>query len=226
MLESIDRLYALARLIAQDADVAEEATQEALLKCWRDLPTLRDVTRFEAWLRRLLVNSVAEEFRKRRRMRANVAVLRLEPTAADQSADVADRDELQRAFSLLSIDHRSVLVLHHYLGMSNVEAAKVLGVPAGTVKSRLHYALEAMRAALEFDGQGAARSGDAGMTETTRLEAALSSWLAEEAAVRAARSPRAQDADRDRPDTAAAGHSRQRSLCRASSACDRSRRWP
>src|SRR3954447_18966082 len=83
MLESIDRLYALARLIAQDADVAEDAVQETLLKCWRDLPSLREIDRFEAWLRRLLVNSVAEEFRKRRRVRAKVTVLRFEPSTAD-----------------------------------------------------------------------------------------------------------------------------------------------
>jgi RNA polymerase sigma-70 factor (ECF subfamily) len=149
MLESIDRLYAIARLTAQDTDVAEDAVQEALIKCWRDLPTLRHVDRFEAWLHRLLMNSVAEEFRKRRRVRATVTVLRLETNTADASADLADRDELQRAFSLLSIEHRVVLVVHHYLGMSTDEAATVLGIPPGTVKSRLHYALEAMRAALE-----------------------------------------------------------------------------
>ena len=149
MLESIDRLYAIARLTAQDADVAEDAVQEALLKCWRDLPTLRDLDRFEAWLHRLLMNSVAEEFRKRRRVRANVTVLRMEPSTADASSEFADRDELQRAFGLLSIEHRVVLVLHHYLGMSTEEAARTLGIPVGTVKSRLHYALEAMRAALD-----------------------------------------------------------------------------
>ena len=149
MLESVDRLYAIARLTAQDADIAEDAVQEALLKCWRDLPTLRDVHSFEAWLHRLLLNSVAEEFRKRRRLRANVTLLRLEPSTDDASADLADRDELQRAFGLLSMEHRVALVLHHYLGMSTEEAARTLGIPAGTVKSRLHYALEAMRAALE-----------------------------------------------------------------------------
>jgi RNA polymerase sigma-70 factor (ECF subfamily) len=149
MLESIDRLYAIARMTAQDADVAEDAVQEALLKCWRDLPTLRALDRFEPWLHRLLMNSVTEEFRKRRRVRANVTVLRLEPSTSDATAEFADRDELQRAFGLLSIEHRVVLVLHHYLGMSTDEAAQTLGIPAGTVKSRLHYALEAMRDALD-----------------------------------------------------------------------------
>jgi len=149
MLDSIDRLYAIARLTAQDADIAEDAVQEALIKCWRDLPTLRKPDRFDAWLHRLLINSVAEEFRKRRRLRATVTLLRLEPSSSDASSELADRDELQRAFRMLSIEHRVVLVLHHYLGMSTDEAATTLGIPAGTVKSRLHYALEAMRAVLD-----------------------------------------------------------------------------
>ena len=154
MLECIDRLYAIARLTAQDADIAEDAVQEALLRCWRDLPTLREVRHFETWLHRLLLNSVTEEFRKRRRLRATVTLLRLEPSTADSSAALADRDELQRAFRVLSIEHRVVLVLHHYLGMSTEEMASTVGVPAGTVKSRLHYALEAMRAALESADRG------------------------------------------------------------------------
>ena len=154
MLESIDRLYVVARLTAQDADVAEDAVQEALLKCWRDLPTLRNLDRFDAWLHRLLLNSVTEEYRKRRRVRATVTLLRSDSIAPDSTANFADRDELQRAFRLLSIEHRVVLVLHHYLGMSTEESARTLGIPAGTVKSRLHYALEAMRAALQAGDRG------------------------------------------------------------------------
>jgi RNA polymerase sigma-70 factor (ECF subfamily) len=154
MLESIDRLYSIARLVAQDADVAEDAVQEALIRCWHDLPTLRDVNRFDAWLRRLLLNSVAEEFRKRRRFRANVKVLHLEPSITDGSAARADRDELQIAFRRLSIEHRTIIVLHHYLGLSTGEIATSLGIPTGTAKSRLHYAKDALRAALESDSRG------------------------------------------------------------------------
>jgi RNA polymerase sigma-70 factor (ECF subfamily) len=153
MLDSIGRLYAIARLVAQDADLAEDAVQDALVRCWRDLPTLRDASRFESWLRRLLLNAVAEQFRAAHRFEAKVTLLRDEPAADDASRDLADRDELQRAFRVLSIEHRSIVVLHHYLGLSVAEAAETLGIPAGTAKSRLHYALEALRATLEADAR-------------------------------------------------------------------------
>jgi RNA polymerase sigma-70 factor (ECF subfamily) len=153
MLEVIDRLFAIARLIAQDADIAEDAVQDALVRCWRDLPKLRDVTRFEPWLRRLLLNSVAEQFRSRRRFEATVKILRVEPSVGDPASDLADRDEIQRAFRAISIEHRTIVVLHHYLGLSLVEAAASLGIPPGTAKSRLHYAMEALRATLESDAR-------------------------------------------------------------------------
>jgi RNA polymerase sigma-70 factor (ECF subfamily) len=153
MLEGIDRLYSIARLVAQDADIAEDAVQESLVRCWRDLPSLRDVERFDPWLRRLLLNSVTEEFRKRRRFEANLRVVRLEPSVADASGSLADRDEIQRAFRVLSLEHRTVLVLHHYLGMSVAEVARSVGIPPGTAKSRLHYANAALRATLEADAR-------------------------------------------------------------------------
>ena len=154
MLDAIGRLYAIARMIAQDADVAEDAVQESLVRCWRDLPSLRDPERFDPWLRRLLLNAVTEEFRKRRRHRAQVRVLRLEPSVSDSSGELADRDEIQRAFGALSIEHRTILVLHHYLGMNVAEAAMALGVPRGTANSRLHYANEALRDSLDADERG------------------------------------------------------------------------
>lgn len=145
----VDRLYALARLILRDVDSAEDATQEALVRCWRDLPSLRDASRFDAWLRRLLVHAAHDEFRSRRRHEANVRVLRIEPAADDASGALALREELQRGFERLTVEHRSVLVLRLYLGLSIEETAATLGIPAGTAKSRLHYATEAMRLALE-----------------------------------------------------------------------------
>jgi RNA polymerase sigma-70 factor (ECF subfamily) len=156
MLDTVDGLYAIARLVAQDVHVAEDAVQEALVRCWRDLPTLRDPERFEAWLRRLVVNAVADEFRKTRRFAANVAVLRAEPSVGDQAEDRAERDELERAFRVLSLEHRAVIVMFHYIGLSIGEAASSLGVPPGTVKSRLHYALRAMRATLEAEARNQA----------------------------------------------------------------------
>ena len=157
MLDSIDRLYSIARLIAQDSTVAEDAVQEALVRCWRDLPSLRDLERFDAWLRKLLVNSVTEEFRKRRRFETSVSVLRAEPSIADTSGALADRDELERGFRTLSVEHRTIVILHHYLGLSEAETAASLGIPAGTAKSRLHYALDALRAALDADARGRGR---------------------------------------------------------------------
>jgi RNA polymerase sigma-70 factor (ECF subfamily) len=153
MLDAIGRLYAIARLVAQDADVAEDAVQDALVRCWRDLPTLRDAARFESWLRRLLLNSIAEQFRARRRFEARINLLSIEPSVVDSSNDLADRDQLQRAFRAMSIEHRTIVVLHHYLGLSVAEVATTLGIPSGTAKSRLHYALEALRAILEADAR-------------------------------------------------------------------------
>lgn len=154
---AIDHLYRIARLILRDVDRAEDAVQEALVRCWRDLPTLRDPDRFDAWLNRLLLNSVADEARRGRRYAASVAVLRLEPIQPDGAEALADRDALARVFDRLSVNHRTIVVLHHYIGLTVDEAASTIGIPVGTAKSRLHYATESLRAALEAD----ARSGSA-----------------------------------------------------------------
>jgi RNA polymerase sigma-70 factor (ECF subfamily) len=77
----------------------------------------------------------------------------IESPTADASADLADRDQLERGFRRLDTGQRAILVLHHYLGLSLDETAEVLGVPPGTVRSRLHRATSAMRAALEADAR-------------------------------------------------------------------------
>jgi RNA polymerase sigma-70 factor (ECF subfamily) len=97
---------------------------------------------------------VAEQFRSRRRFDASVKLLRVEPSVGDASGNLADRDELQRAFRTLSIEHRTVVVLHYYLGLSVAESAMSLGIPTGTAKSRLHYAMDALRATLDADARG------------------------------------------------------------------------
>jgi RNA polymerase sigma-70 factor (ECF subfamily) len=154
MTTLVDHLYRIARLILRDFDSAEDAVREALVRCWRDLPRLRDPDRFDAWLNRLLLNSVTDEARRRRRYVANLTTLRIEPTQSDGAGALADRDELARVFGRLSIDHRTIVVLHHYLGMTVDEAATTIGIPVGTAKSRLHYATGALRAALEADARG------------------------------------------------------------------------
>jgi RNA polymerase sigma-70 factor (ECF subfamily) len=150
----VDHLYRIARLILRDYDSAEDAVQEALVRCWRDLPRLREPDRFDAWLNRILLRAVTDEARTRRRFRARVTLLRLEPVEVDGSGAFADRDEIARVFDRLSIEHRTIVVLHHYLGLTVDEAATTIGIPVGTAKSRLHYATEALRAALEADARG------------------------------------------------------------------------
>jgi RNA polymerase sigma-70 factor (ECF subfamily) len=133
----------------RDSYAAEDAVQEALIKAWRELPSLRDAERFEAWMHRLLVNACHDQTRRRRTVPASVTPLELErPDPTDDYAAIAHRDELEHAFLSLSIEHRSVLVLTHYVGMPAVEVGRVLGVPTGTVYSRLHYAIRTMREAL------------------------------------------------------------------------------
>jgi len=147
----VDRLYSIARLILRDADRAEDATQEALVRSWRDLPSLRDATRFDAWVNRVLIRAINDEFRRDRRQRAFITILRHEPATADASMALAVRDQLDRGFRRLSPEHRTVIVLRLHLGLSIEETAACIGIPVGTAKSRLHYATEAMRLALEAD---------------------------------------------------------------------------
>ena len=149
---SIGRLYATARLILRDDGRAEDATQEALVAAWRDLSALRDPDRFDAWLRRLLVRACYRESRRgRHRWSIEVNVEGHETVDADLTVDIADRDQLERGFRHLDNDQRMVLVMHYYLGLSLDEAAEALGVPSGTVRSRLSRATRAMRAALDAD---------------------------------------------------------------------------
>jgi RNA polymerase sigma-70 factor (ECF subfamily) len=153
-----NRLHAVAHRILRDTDLAEDATQQALLAIWRDLPQLRDLARFDAWSYRLLVRACYAEGRRTRRWTPNLRLLPAdEPSSAEGLSSVIDRDQLERGFRRLSVEHRAVVVLHHYLEMSSDEVAQTLGVPLGTVRSRLHYAMRALRSALEADARPAAR---------------------------------------------------------------------
>jgi RNA polymerase sigma-70 factor, ECF subfamily len=147
-----DRLLAIAYRILRDLDHAEDAVQVALVNAWRDLPTLRDADRFEAWLTRLLVRACYAEADRGRRWNANMRVLPIELAGmSDATSAVVDRDRLDRGFRRLPTDQRALVVLHHYLGWSQPEIARALEIPIGTVKSRLFYATRAMRAAIEAD---------------------------------------------------------------------------
>jgi RNA polymerase sigma-70 factor (ECF subfamily) len=154
---SIRRLLVVARLILRDDSRAEDATQEALIGAWTHLAALRDPARFEAWLHRLLVNACYRQARRDRRrgsFEVSVQPMREAPATRELDTEVANRDQLERGFRRLDAEHRTVLVLHYYLGLSLDEASDVLGVPPGTVRSRLHRAISAMRAGLEADARG------------------------------------------------------------------------
>lgn len=148
---SADRLYAIARLILRDVDLAQDAVQETLIRSWRGLPGLRDPERFEAWLHRLLINCCTDLARSRQRLSANVRVIDSDLPEPDDSGLVADRDQLERGFRRLRVEQRTLVVMRYYVGLSLPELADSLALPIGTVKSRLHYAMEALRAALEAD---------------------------------------------------------------------------
>ena len=151
---AIGRLYAAARLILRDDAGAEDATQETLVAAWRDLSALRDPDRFEAWLHRLLVRACHREARRGRRRWTIESQVRPARTAEpDPALDLADRDELHRGFARLDPDQRTVIVLHHYLGLSLDEVAGAMSIPPGTARSRLHRATRAMRAALDADAR-------------------------------------------------------------------------
>ena len=155
-----DRLYAIGYRILRDAGLAEDALQQTLVSAWRELPGLRDPDAFRAWITRLLVNAAYAEARRRVRTGGNLRVLPLEaPAPADDYLTLIDRDALERGFRRLPPDQRSVLVLHYFVGLEPAEIAASLGVPPGTVRSRLHYAHRAMRAALEADSRPTAAVG-------------------------------------------------------------------
>jgi RNA polymerase sigma-70 factor, ECF subfamily len=159
---SADRLYAVAYQITRDADLADDAVQGALVAMWRDLPSLRDASRFEGWTYRLVSNASLQELRRRRR--ATVRELRPDEGLAgidDVATDVARRDQLDRALARLTPEHRTILVLRHMTGLSIDELADVLAIPRGTVASRLHHAMRTLRAAVEAGERPAMAGGHA-----------------------------------------------------------------
>jgi RNA polymerase sigma-70 factor (ECF subfamily) len=124
------RLHAVAHRILRDHELAEDATQQALLTVWRDLPQLRDPARFDAWSYRLLVRACYAEGRRTRAWAPNLRILPVdEPADAEGLSAVVDRDQV----------------------------AEILGVPVGTVRSRLFHAMRGLRAALEADARPALR---------------------------------------------------------------------
>ena len=158
----ITRLYRVATLIVRDADAAADVVQDALVAAWRDLPSLRQAASFDAWLHRLLVRACQ---RAASRRRSSVVEIPLRLEAADASHDhqraVAIHDQLDRGFRRLTHEQRVVVVLRYYLGMSLADTADAIGIPVGTVQSRLNRAMQALRAALEADDRAPIRIREA-----------------------------------------------------------------
>jgi RNA polymerase sigma-70 factor (ECF subfamily) len=157
--QHIDRCYALSYRILRDQPDAQDATQQALLHAWRDLPTLRDPDRFDAWLYRTVVHACYVRARSQRRWTARVRVLSVAPpTEPDVATSVVMRDTLDRAFRQLTPEQRAIVVMHHHLGYALTEIAATLGIPEGTARSRLHYAVRQLRVVLEPDDRLATTS--------------------------------------------------------------------
>jgi len=149
------RFHATAFSVLRDRSLAEDATQQALVNVWRNLPRLRDPDRFEAWSYRLLVNACYAQAKAERRWMPGLPAPASghEPVAEDDVGNVIDRDQLERAFRRLSVDQRTAVVLRHYLGLSVGQVADAVDAPIETVRSRLRHALRAMRSAIEADAR-------------------------------------------------------------------------
>ena len=146
------RLDAAARLILRDPELARDAVQNTLVRAWRDLPGLRDPDRFDAWLHRLLVNASLDEVRRRRRRSIEVEIKAIdEPAGSDSAGRLADRDMVERALVRLDPEHRSLVVLHYYLGYPLPEAATLVGISLPAAKSRLHRAMQGLRRTMTAD---------------------------------------------------------------------------
>ena len=156
--EAFGQLHRTASLILRSNDRAADAVQEALTAAWVHIRAVRDPDRFDAWLHRLVVNACYGELRRAKRR--EVVEIHVPVADVGNHADAQDatalRDQLERGFRRLIPEERAVLVVHHYLGLPDAEAAIVLDIPVGTYKSRLHRATRAMRAALEAEERTAA----------------------------------------------------------------------
>jgi RNA polymerase sigma-70 factor (ECF subfamily) len=154
------RLYQAAHRIVRDPDKADDAVQRTLIAIWQELPSLRDPDRFGAWTYRLLLRFCLADTRRARRVGVREIPLdELTPSAADSIAASDLRDAITRALEALSPEHRAVVVLHHHAGLALGEIAEILGVPYGTVGSRLHHATRALRAAMDAGERSALIEG-------------------------------------------------------------------
>lgn len=156
--EHLDAAYRLARAILRDPTEAQDATHDAFVQAWRKWSTLRDPERFDQWFDRILVNNCRNRMSRTRRWQAKDISAEMNLATRDQFGPADDRDAIGAAIGTLSPDHRLVVALRYYRDLSVDEIARRLDIPAGTVQSRLHYALRRLHEALEpTDPKGATR---------------------------------------------------------------------
>jgi RNA polymerase sigma-70 factor (ECF subfamily) len=153
----LDAAYRLARAILRDSSDAQDATHDAFEQGWRKWSTLRDPARFEQWFDRILVNTCRDRLRAARRLPTDISD-EVAIASGDQFGAAHDRDVLANAIATLPAEHRIVVALRYYRDLPVDEIATRLGIPAGTVHSRLHYALKRLHAAIDAaDGKGTTR---------------------------------------------------------------------
>jgi RNA polymerase sigma-70 factor (ECF subfamily) len=155
--EHLDRAYRLARAILRDTVEAQDATHDAFVQAWRKWETLRDPERFDPWFDRILVNTCRNRLRGRRWQATDISS-EVALATADHAGDADNRHLIGAAIASLSPDHQVVVALRFYRDLPVADIAVRLGVPAGTVQSRLHYALKRLEAAIEpVDAPGSDR---------------------------------------------------------------------
>jgi RNA polymerase sigma-70 factor (ECF subfamily) len=143
--------YRLARAILLEDGDAEDVVQEACLIAWKKRASLRDPERLEAWFDRIVVNLCRDRLRRRQRVREIDPADWPGPATSGHVGDAIDQADLDldAALDALDVDHRIVVLLRYWQDRTVDDIATRLDIPPGTVKSRLHYALRAMRSQLE-----------------------------------------------------------------------------
>jgi RNA polymerase sigma-70 factor (ECF subfamily) len=144
------RFKQIAYRILRDAFLAEDAMQQAMVEMWRKLPTLRDPEKFDGWSYRFLVNACYREAKRHKESYRELPGV-VDSSHQDPTGTINDRDQLERGFKRLSVDHRAVVVMHYYLDLTIEDTAEALGISAGTAKSRLNRAMAKLRLALQVD---------------------------------------------------------------------------
>ena len=146
--EHLDRAYRLARAILREPAEAEDATHDAFVQAWRKWETLRDHARFEPWFDRILVNTCRDRLRAPDRRATDISA-EIALTTGDPARRAEDRDVIGTAIAALSPDHQVVVALRFYRDLTIDDIAARLGIPTGTVQSRLHYALKRLHQAID-----------------------------------------------------------------------------